>query len=196
MYYIYGISWPSTYSLSTLWYFWWPLPIFSFSVSDFCFSFSFQLSVYIFRFLHFHLPYISKLPPEAVEKDLFNVHPMKKMNKQPPTCGWSVWYYSIPIVPASEAYPPTLCPSFVYKLVFVLRSDQHAYIYPNLVCWSSWLRHVRVQASTSIIITSIKNNWIKFKDEVGMAIPKSIQTRFVGIRDNHNHYTSLRLLFE
>ena len=99
MYYIYGISWPSTYSLSTLWYFWWPLPIFSFSVSDFCFSFSFQLSVYIFRFLHFHLPYISKLPPEAVEKDLFNVHPMKKMNKQPPTCGWSVWYYSIPIVP-------------------------------------------------------------------------------------------------
>ena len=26
-------------------------------------------------------------------------------------------------------------------------------------------------------------------------MPKSIQTRFVGIRDNHNHYTSLRLLF-
>ena len=46
-----------------------------------------------------------------------------------------------------------------------------------------------------ITITSIKNNWIKFKDEVGMAMPKSIQTRFVGIRDNHNHYTSLRLLF-
>ena len=28
-----------------------------------------------------------------------------------------------------------------------------------------------------------------------MAMPKSTQTRFVGIRDNHNHYTSLRLLF-
>ena len=28
-----------------------------------------------------------------------------------------------------------------------------------------------------------------------MAMPKSIQTRFVGIRKNHNHYTSLRLLF-
>ena len=26
-------------------------------------------------------------------------------------------------------------------------------------------------------------------------MPKSLQTRFVGIRDNHNHYTSLRLLF-
>ena len=26
-------------------------------------------------------------------------------------------------------------------------------------------------------------------------MPKSIQTRFVGIRDNHNHYTSLRLFF-
>ena len=26
-------------------------------------------------------------------------------------------------------------------------------------------------------------------------MPKSIQTRFVGIRDNHNHYTSLQLLF-
>ena len=33
------------------------------------------------------------------------------------------------------------------------------------------------------------------KDEVGMAMPKSTQTRFLGIRDNHNHYTSLRLLF-
>ena len=28
-----------------------------------------------------------------------------------------------------------------------------------------------------------------------MVMPKSTQTRFVGIRDNHNHYTSLRLLF-
>ena len=26
-------------------------------------------------------------------------------------------------------------------------------------------------------------------------MPKSTQTRFLGIRDNHNHYTSLRLLF-
>ena len=26
-------------------------------------------------------------------------------------------------------------------------------------------------------------------------MPKSIQTRFVGIRNNHNHNTSLRLLF-
>ena len=26
-------------------------------------------------------------------------------------------------------------------------------------------------------------------------MPKSVQTRFVGIRDNHNHYTSLLLLF-
>ena len=25
-------------------------------------------------------------------------------------------------------------------------------------------------------------------------MPKSTQTRFLGIRDNHNHYTSLRLL--
>ena len=31
--------------------------------------------------------------------------------------------------------------------------------------------------------------------EVGMAMPKSTQTRFVGIIDNHNQYTSLRLLF-
>ena len=28
-----------------------------------------------------------------------------------------------------------------------------------------------------------------------MAMPKSTQTRFLGIRDNHNQYTSLRLLF-
>ena len=28
-----------------------------------------------------------------------------------------------------------------------------------------------------------------------MAMPKSTQTRFLGIRDNHNHYTSLHLLF-
>ena len=26
-------------------------------------------------------------------------------------------------------------------------------------------------------------------------MPKSTQTRFLGIRDNHNHYTSLHLLF-
>lgn len=41
--------------------------------------------------------YISKLPTEAVEKDLFYVCPMEKVNKQPPTYGRSVWYYSIPI---------------------------------------------------------------------------------------------------
>ena len=35
---------------------------------------------------------------------------------------------------------------------------------------------------------------IKLKDEVGMAVPKSTQTRFC--RDNHINYTSLRLLFE
>jgi hypothetical protein len=34
--------------------------------------------------------YISKLPPEAVEKDLFYVRPMKTVNKQPPTYGRSV----------------------------------------------------------------------------------------------------------
>ena len=28
-----------------------------------------------------------------------------------------------------------------------------------------------------------------------MTMPKSTQTRFLGKRDNHNHYTSLRLLF-
>ena len=28
-----------------------------------------------------------------------------------------------------------------------------------------------------------------------MTMPKSTQTRFLGIIDNHNHYTSLRLLF-
>ena len=28
-----------------------------------------------------------------------------------------------------------------------------------------------------------------------MTMPKSTQTKFLGIRDNHNHYTSLRLLF-
>ena len=43
--------------------------------------------------------------------------------------------------------------------------------------------------------TSIKNNWIKLKVEVGMAVPKNTQTRFVGIT-YHIHYTSLRLLFE
>ena len=37
--------------------------------------------------------YISKLPPEAVEKDLFHVRPMEKVNKQPPTYERSVWYY-------------------------------------------------------------------------------------------------------
>ena len=35
---------------------------------------------------------------------------------------------------------------------------------------------------------------IILKDEVGMAVPISIQIRFLGIRDNHNHYTSLATL--
>ena len=35
--------------------------------------------------------------------------------------------------------------------------------------------------------TSIKNNRIKLKDEVEMAVPKSTQTRFVGIT-YHTHY--------
>ena len=35
-----------------------------------------------------------------------------------------------------------------------------------------------------------KNNWIKLKDEVGMAVPKSRD-----LWDNHIHYTSLCLLF-
>ena len=38
--------------------------------------------------------------------------------------------------------------------------------------------------------TSIKNNWIKLKNEVGMAGSKSTQTR-----DNRIYYTFLRLLF-
>ena len=39
-----------------------------------------------------------------------------------------------------------------------------------------------------------KNNCIKLKDEVGMAMPKSTQTRFLGIRDNHNHYVYIPTL--
>ena len=39
--------------------------------------------------------------------------------------------------------------------------------------------------------TSIKYNWTKLKNEVGMAGSKSTQTR-----DNRIYYTSLRLLFE
>ena len=46
-----------------------------------------------------------------------------------------------------------------------------------------------------IDIEKYKNNRIKLKDEVGMAMPKSIQTRFFGTTDNHNHYISLCLLF-
>ena len=42
----------------------------------------------------------------------------------------------------------------------------------------------------AIIYTSIKNNRIKLKNEVGMAGSKSTQTR-----DNRIYYTSLRLLF-
>ena len=51
-----------------------------------------------------------------------------------------------------------------------------------------------MKASGLYIKTSIKNNWIKLKDEVGMAVPKSTQTRFVELT-YHIHYTSLRLLF-
>ena len=40
------------------------------------------------------------------------------------------------------------------------------------------------------IIYKYKNNWIKLKNEVGMAGSKSTQTR-----DNYIYYTSLRLLF-
>ena len=41
--------------------------------------------------------YISKLPPEAIEKDLFYVRPMEKVNKRVRTYEQSVWYYSISI---------------------------------------------------------------------------------------------------
>ena len=40
--------------------------------------------------------YIGKLPPEAIEKDLFYVRLMEKVNKQAPMYEQSVWYYSIP----------------------------------------------------------------------------------------------------
>ena len=40
--------------------------------------------------------YISKLPQEAKEKDVFYVHPMEKLNKRA-TYERSSWYYSIPI---------------------------------------------------------------------------------------------------
>ena len=42
-------------------------------------------------------------------------------------------------------------------------------------------------------VISIKN---KLKDEVGMAVPKNTQTRFVGITYHIHYNTSLRLLFE
>ena len=41
--------------------------------------------------------YIGKLLPEAIEKDLFYVCLMEKVNKRVPTYERSVWYYSIPI---------------------------------------------------------------------------------------------------
>ena len=41
--------------------------------------------------------YISKLPLEAREKDLFYVRPVDRPNKKKPTFDSSVWYYSIPI---------------------------------------------------------------------------------------------------
>jgi hypothetical protein len=40
--------------------------------------------------------YISRLPAEAKEKDIFYVRPMEKVNKMP-TYERSIWYYSIPI---------------------------------------------------------------------------------------------------
>ena len=52
----------------------------------------------------------------------------------------------------------------------------------------------RIHSHVDILLNKYKNNWIKLKDEVGMAVPKSTQTRFVGIT-YHIHYTSLRLLF-
>ena len=44
------------------------------------------------------------------------------------------------------------------------------------------------------LIIIYKHKKTKLKDEVGMAVPKNTQTRFVGIT-YHIHYTSLRLLF-
>ena len=41
--------------------------------------------------------YISKLPSEAKDKDLFYVRPMEKTNSSIPTYERSVWYYSIPV---------------------------------------------------------------------------------------------------
>ena len=41
--------------------------------------------------------YISKLPSEAKDKDLFYVRPMEKTNSSTPTYERSVWYYSIPV---------------------------------------------------------------------------------------------------
>ena len=41
--------------------------------------------------------YISKLPAEARDKDLFYVRPMEKVNKSASTHERSAWYYSIPV---------------------------------------------------------------------------------------------------
>ena len=41
--------------------------------------------------------YIEKLPPEAVEKDLFYCRPIEKKSDQAPTYSRSVWFYAIPI---------------------------------------------------------------------------------------------------
>ena len=60
-----------------------------------------------------------------------------------------------------------------------------------------WSRHKHTY--NYYIYTSIKNNWIKLEDEVGMAGPKSTQTRFVGIITSTIHHytqvTSANLLF-
>ena len=45
-----------------------------------------------------------------------------------------------------------------------------------------------------LLYTSVGVSHKQLKDEVGMAVPKNTQTRFVGIT-YHTHYTSLRLLF-
>ena len=72
-------------------------------------------------------------------------------------------------------------------------------MYPSITAIRNLLRNYYFNSDVYLssmhnIITSIKNNWRKLKDEVGMTVPKNTQTRFVGIT-YHIHYTSLRLLF-
>ena len=58
------------------------------------------------------------------------------------------------------------------------------------------LRHLPSILTVYSCTHAIEKKETSIKDEVGVAMPKSTQTRFLGIRDNHNHYTSLHLLFE